>query len=311
MVTILDAVERRPSFSSRLGGAIGQGVERGLDFASQLGVKKAEQQEKMKLANALLGNSMGQEEDSDPFMRAKQAALLGEAPLSRVLSEEARTSEKQRFAREQAAEPKLLEMEDKLRGLDESSMRFERLGELFSPDLEGKFPSSLSAALFTKDGELRPLAAASLSPEAQEATKLVADELKSAKETFGSRVTNFDIQSYMKRLPTLLNSSEGRRRVLRDLQLMNDINRMHHEGVLDVIDRYGGPGKISVSKAERIFKKEFAPKIKELREEFVRPDKKSFSDLPSASNYAGRKMVDEDTGQVFVSDGRNWVPEGE
>ena len=307
---MVQVLPENPSFGQQFARNLGGGLSQGLSVAAQMGLEKQKQQQRDKVLQSLLGGS-GEgsfEDSSDPFARAKSAAVYDEQGLARIFSEEAKMKEKHNFAREQAAEPKLLELEDKLRNYETEGMRFERLQELFSPELENKFPSSITAALFTKDGELRPAAAASLSPEAQESVKLIADNLTGLKDSFGSRVTNFDIQSYMKRLPTLLNSSEGRRRVLRDLRMMNDLNQQHTQGVLDVVDRYGGPGKISISKAERIFKKEFAPRMKEIREEFVNPEKKAFSSLPSAKMYVGRTVVDEETGQQLRSDGNDWVP---
>lgn len=219
-----------------------------------------------------------------------------------------RKFEEQREAR---AEPDLLERETKLNHFEQEDARFERLQNLFVPELEDKFPSSLTVGLFTKDGELRPSVASQLSPEAQEAVKLIADNLTGAKDTFGARVTNFDLQSYMKRLPTLLNTAEGRRRVLRDLRLMNKLNRNHEKGVLDIVDREGGPQKISISKAERLYRKEHAKEIEDIKKEFVNPERKNFSSLESIDPkvYQGRVVVDEETGQKFRSNGKDWVPE--
>lgn len=213
--------------------------------------------------------------------------------------------------REMKNDPQLLEREDKLNHYEQEGMRFERLQELFSPDLEDKFPSSFTVGLFTKDGELRPTIASQLSPEAQEATKLIADNLTGAKDTFGARVTNFDVQSYMKRLPTLINTAEGRRRVLRDLRLMNKLNTDHEAGVLEIIDQAGGPGSMSISQAERRYKKAHARELAEIREEFVHPEKKQFSSLQSIDPkvYQGKTVIDEETGQKFKSNGTEWIEE--
>lgn len=239
----------------------------------------------------------------------EHAAASTQLKKAEILEKRSLAERKEGFAREKEAEPKLLEMEDRLRSHETQSMRFDRLEQLFSPEFEEKFPSAPLIGLFTTEGELSPKAASLLSPEAQEAVKLVADEISGAKDSFGARVTNFDLQAYMKKLPTLLNTAEGRRRVLRDLKIINDLNRMHDEGVLDIMEKHGGPGKISLSKAERMYRKQFAPKIKEIREQFVNPEKSKFSDLPSASVYQGRKIVDEETGQEFISDGNEWIPQ--
>ncbi len=217
---------------------------------------------------------------------------------------------KEQFSREKSSETELLKISDHLSQLKNEKMHFDRLENLFSPQLESKFPPAVLVSAFTKNGELSAFGQSQLSPEAQEAVKLVTDQIKGAKDTFGSRVTNFDAQTYLKTLPNLLNSPEGRRRVLRDLKLINDINQMEAEGVLDIIDREGGQGNISLSKAKRIFAKEFEPKRKELAEEFVNPEKKEFNSPPNAANYTGKRLQD-DQGKVFISNGKEWVPQEE
>lgn len=316
-----------PSFGTQLARGLGGGVGKGLDLASQLAaqmsMKKFESSQRQKLLDSLLHTEERQEGISeklqgnqgrlttDPFGRAKAAAVAGEHDLSRIFADEGKIERKEKFAREKEAEPKLLEMEDRLSNYKKEEMRFDRLGKLFSPEHSEKFPPAVLVGAFTKNGELSAIGQSLLSPEAQEAVKLITDEIKGAKDTFGARVTNFDAQTYLKTLPTLLNTEEGRERVLRDLKLMNKINQMEVEGTLDVIDRYGGSGKISLSKAKRIFAKEFEPKRKELHEEFVNPEKKTFQHQPDASLYRGKRMLDDETGQILVSDGENWIPEGE
>jgi hypothetical protein len=238
------------------------------------------------------------------------AIAMNEPEVGKYFLDQAASIKKQErkelFEREKIGEPKIEALQEKLESAEDTGLKFDRLNVLFSPDLEDKFPPAFTAAMFTKDGELRPVAASQLSPEAQESVKLVADELKGAKDSFGARVTNFDLQAYMKRLPTLLNTAEGRRRVLRDLRMMNKLNQMEYSGTLDVINRYGGAGKISMSKAKEIFKKEFAPKKKMIAEEFVNPGTNVF-EFPEF--YTGRKIEDEETGQILISNGSEWVPQ--
>ncbi len=244
-----------------------------------------------------------------PFAKAKAAALAGEVPLSRILADEEKLERKQNYEMRKEAEPKLLELEDSLSNLKNQDMKFERLSSLFSPELEDKFPPRALAAAFTKHGDLSSLGQSLLSDEAQEAVKLITDEIKGAKDTFGARVSNFEAAKYLQTLPSLLNSPGGRRRVLRDLKMVNQINQMEKQGILDVMDRYGGPGSISLSKATGIFRKEFEPRRKELAEEFANPEKKLFKEMPNPSLYAGKRLRLEETGQIFKSNGKEWVPE--
>ena len=236
-------------------------------------------------------------------------ALASEFPeASKVIEADIKQHRKESFTREQAGESKLEEIGDKLDSYEQSGLRFDRLNNLFSPALDEKFPPALLAGAFTKDGELRPTAQASLSPEAQEAVKLVTDEIRGAKDTFGARVTNFDASTYLKTLPGLLNTAEGRRKVLRDLRIMNKINQDQANGILDVVDRYGGPSKISISKAKQIYKKENIRNIEELRKAFKYPEEFPFTELTdfNASLYPGVTIEDPETDQTFTSNGRTW-----
>ena len=53
------------------------------------------------------------------------------------------------------------------------------------------------------------------SPETEAFNKIVQGFLKNAKKNFGSKVTEGEIRMFMKTLPTLQNSQEGRRRILK------------------------------------------------------------------------------------------------
>jgi len=213
--------------------------------------------------------------------------------------------------RENLAEPELIKIYKNLESLENEEMRFSRLSDLFSPELESKFPSGFTTALFSKNGELRPAAFSQLSDEAQESVKLITDQILGAKETFGARVTNFDLQTYLKRLPSLLNSPNGRRRVLRDLRMINKLNRLHDEKTLEIIEEGGGAGKMPLSKAKAIFRKRYKDEVQALRQEFINPNKKTFSSLEDIdpSLYNGQRFLDEETGQIFKSNGKELIPE--
>jgi len=248
-----------------------------------------------------------QRTSEDPFGKAKKYAAIGEHDLSRIATAEATQQSKQSFAREQAMEPKILEMQGELATSKDTGLRFDRLKELTSPQFENKFPPSAMTALFTKNGELNPIAQSQLSPEAQEFTKLVVDEIQGAQKTYGGKVSNFEAAQYLKKLPSLLNTADGRNRVLRDLRIMNKLTQMHDQGVLDIMDRYDN--NISLSKANSLYAKEHAKDEANMRKAFIRPNEFPFTELDefNASIYPGVTIEDPETGQTFKSDGRTWV----
>ena len=203
-------------------------------------------------------------------------------------------------------EPKVMELASTERKLDVEAARFDRLNELFID--ESKFPSPFTASLFTSEGQINDKAYSLLSPEAQEAVKLIIDSTANIKDTYGSRVTNFDLQTYLKKLPSLLNSPEGKTRVLRDLQIINQLNQMHASGIQEIFEEAGGTDKIPYSTAEQRYKKKYADKEKELLKFFVNPEKGTFNELPDASQFLGRKLKNPETGEIFISDGSTWKP---
>ncbi len=58
--------------------------------------------------------------------------------------------------------------------------------------------------------------------ETQEFEKLSAEFIKGAKGIFGSRITDQDLQAFMRMVPTLSNTNEGKLAVLRNIELVNE-----------------------------------------------------------------------------------------
>lgn len=206
-------------------------------------------------------------------------------------------------------EPKIEKIAETERKLNIEGARYGRLEELFSDP--SKFPSSLTAALFSKEGQISDLAYSQLSPEAQEAVKLIIDSTSGIKDTYGARVTNFDLQTYLRKLPSLLNTPEGRTRVLRDLKDLNEINQIYNRGIQEVFDEAGGTDKISFSEAEKRFKKKYGGELDRRLKEFATPSNKYFTERPDPKKYLGKKIKDSETGEIFISDGNEWKLAGE
>ena len=205
-------------------------------------------------------------------------------------------------------EPSLKDLNEKIRLGEENETRFARLNEIYTAEAN-QLPSSFSAAMFDLEGEgkISKLARSQLTPAAQESIKLITDMLSGAKETYGSRVTNFDAAQYLKRLPSLLNTPEGKNRVLRDLRILNEMNMLHRQAITSEFNKAGGSGAISYSDAEARANRSIKNQIMQLRDDFVHPNKNKFSQMPDAKIYNGRKLEDETTGQVFISNGTEWI----
>ena len=110
------------------------------------------------------------------------------------------------------------------------------------------------------------------SEAAQRYVKTLNDFTTNAKDSYGARVTNFDLQQFMKRLPSLANSEEGRKQIVKQMQIINSINSLREQAIQDVIDRHGGIRNIDYDQAERIAEKESSLETAKLKAEFKKID---------------------------------------
>lgn len=277
----------------QLGGGLGQGINQALtQFYQQ---KQAEEEEKKLLKQGYTplaarlykgATEGGKTEITKQFLEELArggpgilSSLTENSPrasspkIDEIISEEIIPQDegltpRERAKREEGRFAKQLdkygEIENRANSLGQEKIRIDRLQEL---NKSGQLPTNLGRLnVSLKSGNLIvPFAS---SPEAQEFVKIVNDFLSGAKDTFGSRVTNFEINTFLKRLPNLLNSEQGRDRVLRQMEIINELNQLHTQGILDEVEKAGGVRKIDLDRAraksnqinkekEKLLKKEY------------------------------------------------------
>ena len=165
--------------------------------------------------------------------------------------------------------PLFQELSKKMEGYDSERLSIDRLVAL---NESGKLPTGFgrwNIKITGEDkGELRfPNLA---TDETQSFIKVINDFTVKAKDSFGARVTNFELARFMKRLPGLLNSASGRKMILRQMDIINQLNVMHNQGILNVIDEAGGVRKIDYDKAQTISKKRNKERITSLKKEYAK-----------------------------------------
>lgn len=155
--------------------------------------------------------------------------------------------------------------EKSLRKFEQSGLK---LGQLKRLNERGNLAKGLGRLNVNfKTGELRfPFLA---SPDTQLFVKTINDFLTEAKDSFGARVTNFEVDRFLKRLPSLANSEEGRRAILRQMTIINELNQLQEKGVVDAFDKAGGIRRIDFDSASRIGRKSNLNRINELKREFA------------------------------------------
>lgn len=215
-----------------------------------------------------------------------------------TLPEEREARGKQRFT---SGLKEYQEASEKLKTLNDDKIRFDILEDL---NKSKKLPKNLGRINVDKEGNLRlPFLA---SEEAQRYVKTLNEFSAGAKGTFGARVTNFDLTQYMKRYPTLLNSEEGRNQLLQQMKLVNQLNSVYYKNLKKVYDKAGGVRKIDSDRAISFAEKLTEPTLDTLSKKFKQIGQ--FSSKPNASEFKGKRIRDKKTGEIFVSDGENWIP---
>lgn len=150
----------------------------------------------------------------------------GLTPKERVKRQDARFS---------AQTPLVNKNSESLTALENEQLSLNLLDELTDA---GKVGSGLQKLnIYPKTGDL--IIPQLATPEEQLFVKTVNDFTVKAKDSFGARVTNFELDRFMQRLPTLANSTEGRKLILRQMQIVNQINQMEKKAIQGVFDQYG------------------------------------------------------------------------
>ena len=91
-------------------------------------------------------------------------------------------------------------------------------------------------------------------PDTEEYRKLETDFIRDARDIFpGGRITNYEIQSYLKTIPTLMNSKEGREAIIRNRKLLNEAKKVRYEEYKNILKETGGkkPANMGILLEER------------------------------------------------------------
>lgn len=193
-----------------------------------------------------------------------------------------------------------LENKTKLQNNKKDAMAVKKL-----ESLNKKMPDDLGRLLINPStGEPYGLAqlAGKVSPEVQEWVKETARFQNRAKDTFGSRVTNFDLQSYMKQFPGLLNTQEGRKRILRMMTINNKLDELYEGALQKIYQKYGLSG-VPMEEADKLAQSMIEDQTQQLTDEYLGLDDEN--QLQESPKLSGR-MVDvvDDQGNEYEIDER-------
>lgn len=167
---------------------------------------------------------------------------------------------------------------DEINKLGEANRTTElQLDKMLSLVNTGKIAGPLPSAILTflKEGvKLGELGGLSLdlfgltSTETQEFKKLQSDMLRNVKEWFGARVTNDEVKRFMERIPSLNQSDEGKRRVIRDLSLLNKGFSLRKNALDEILEENGG---FNPPKLKQLVEKRIKDDLDRIAQQFLEP----------------------------------------
>lgn len=132
---------------------------------------------------------------------------------------------------------------------------------------KGELPNSTFYNLANKWGSHIGLNASALAgADAQEFDKLSVEFLKNAKDIFGSRLTNYDVQTFLKSIPSLSQTDEGKQRIINNLNIINRAALLRDEAMEKIIGSNGGERPRNLA---TLIEREVEPQLDQLAEQFA------------------------------------------
>lgn len=102
---------------------------------------------------------------------------------------------------------------------------------------EGKLDTPGYAEFLERSGFDIP---ALMNPESEEFKKIQQNFLKGAKEYFGGRISNYEVEQFLKTIPSLSQSPEGRQRVIANLKNVARADMEYKNAMKEVVNENGG-----------------------------------------------------------------------
>jgi hypothetical protein len=108
-----------------------------------------------------------------------------------------------------------------------------------------KLPTKLASLIIDPEsGGVRDSAQLTgiVNKETQLYAKNLAQFIKGAKDVFGARVSNFEVGAFINQLPSLLNSEQGRRLILKQMELTNQLEEVYNKTLEEALKKYSRTG---------------------------------------------------------------------
>jgi len=102
-------------------------------------------------------------------------------------------------------------------------------------------------------------------PDTEEFEKLSTGFIRGAKNLFGNRVTNQELSTFLQTVPTLMQTDNGKKAIIKNMKIFNEAAHLKAETMKKVIKKYGGRPE----NFELIINEEMSKELDKLAKEFI------------------------------------------
>lgn len=139
-----------------------------------------------------------------------------------------------------------------------------------------------------------------LNPDAQEFGGLEKEFLKGARSIFGGRVTNFEMSQFLRGIPTLMQSKEGRGRIIKNLDIMARLKKLKSETTNKILKNHEYPP----ANLQELVSDKMKNKREQLLNDFVTGGD-TLKMMPSPEGNEN-KLLKTPEGTWKISNGKKW-----
>lgn len=220
--------------------------------------------------------SFQQQQLSTAGLKPQQALQL--AQLSMQQQQISKKAESEAFKQTKQERKEIIE---KARSARQNIHDLERLSEL---EREGKLDTPGYVEFLKRSGLDVP---ALMNPGSEEFNKIAASFLRDAKTYLGARISNYELEQFLKTIPNLSQSPEGRKRVIANLKNFNRIALSYNEALKEVMAEHKGVPPLDLSeKIEDKVEKKIDKLSDKLKEDLAKPVPQAQNKLTTALQTA-------------------------
>lgn len=224
-------------------------------------------------------------QESDPFLKAKKYAAAGEHELARLETERAKSGIKKSASEQKLAFDETKDyrthVAEQARSAEELEPVLNQMERLIKSK---KLTNPVVSKLADKFGVV-----GLLDPTSQQFNALSVGFLKDAKTIFGSRVTNFDLETYLDKIPRLAQTDAGKKALIDNFRTLGEASKIRNKAKNQIIKQNKGVPPLDLE--EQVSEK-VSPQLDKLAEKF----NKSFYE--SSRSASGKYLMRHPNGTL-------------